>query len=210
MAPGSRWIYSETEGNTEHRIEVTVTNETRVIAGITARVVHDVVTEDGELIEDTFDWYAQDDDGNIWYLGEDTREYENGEVVSTAGSWEAGVDGAQAGIIMPARPRVGLEYRQEHLAGEAEDAARVLSLDEQVDVPAGHFDDVLMTKDFTPLEPDLLEHKFYAPDVGPVLTLGISGSSARTELLSFELASFELEASRRDRGGADWRCDWER
>ena len=110
----------------------------------------------------------------------------------------------------PRETAPGLEYRQEYLAGEAEDAARVLSLDEQVDVPAGHFDNVLMTTDFTPLEPGLLEHELYAPDVGPVLTLGISGSSARGELLSFELGSFEDESSRREWGEADWRCNLER
>jgi hypothetical protein len=186
MAPGSKWVYRETEADRELLIEVTVTDETRNIAGITAVVVHDVVTEGGELVEDTYDWYAQDSAGNVWYLGEDTKEYENGEVVSTAGSWEHGVDGAMAGIIMPAKPRVGLSYRQEYYAGEAEDAARVLSLDEKVQVPFGTFDNVLMTKDFTPLEPDLVEHKFYARGVGPVLTLGISGGSARTELVSYE------------------------
>lgn len=186
MAPGSKWVYRETEADREQRIEVTVADETKTIEGITARVVHDVVTENGELVEDTFDWYAQDSTGNVWYLGEDTKEYENGEVVSTSGSWEHGVDGAYAGIIMPAKPRVGLSYRQEYYAGEAEDAARILSLDEKVEVPFGSFEHVLMTKDFTPLEPDLLEHKFYAPDVGPVLTLAISGGSARGELVSYQ------------------------
>jgi hypothetical protein len=206
MAPGSTWVYRETGGETEQRIEVRVTDDTRTIVGITARVVRDVVTADGELVEDTYDWYAQDEQGNIWYLGEDTSEYENGEVVSTEGSWEAGVDGAQPGVIIPARPRVGIEYRQEYLEGEAEDSARVLSLDEQVGVAAGHFDDVLMTKDFTPLEPSLLEHKFYARNVGPALSLGISGSSARTELLSFAPGSFDGLESDQEWGRPDWRC----
>jgi hypothetical protein len=186
MEPGSKWIYRETEAENEQRVEVTVTNDTKRIEGITARVIHDAVTADSELVEDTYDWFAQDSAGNIWYLGEDTKEYENGEVISTAGSWEAGVEGAEPGVVMPARPRVGMSYRQEYFAGEAEDSARVLSVDEKVEVPFGRFQDVLMTKDFTPLEPDLLEHKFYARDVGPVLTLGISGSSARVELLSYE------------------------
>jgi hypothetical protein len=187
MAPGNRWAYRETDAEGgDQRVEVTVTGETKTIAGIEARVVHDVVTEDGELVEDTFDWYAQDVDGNIWYLGEDTKEYEGGEVVTTAGSWEHGVDGAQAGIAVPAAPEPGLTYRQEHYAGEAEDAATVLSLDEWVEVPAGTYRDVLMTKDFTPLQPDILEHKLYAKGVGPVLVLGISGGSGREELLSFE------------------------
>lgn len=186
MAPGSRWSYRETDrAGKAQRVEVTVTSRTRRIAGIEARVVHDVVTEGGRSVEVTDDWYAQDEAGNVWYLGEDTKEYEGGKVVSTAGSWEAGVDGAQAGVIVPAHPRPGLSYRQEHYAGEAEDAARVLSLDEQVEVPFGHFTGVLMTKDFTPLEPKVLEHKFYARGVGPVLTDAVSGGGGREELLRF-------------------------
>lgn len=186
MAPGSRWVYTETDPDgTELVVEVNVTDETKTILGIDAVVVHDVVTENGEVKEDTLDWYAQDDDGNVWYLGEDTKEYEGGEVVSTEGSWEAGVDGAQPGIIMPAHPVVGLAYRQEYYEGVAEDAAEVLSLDEHVEVPYGTFDDVLMTKDYTPLEPDLVEHKFYAQGVGPVLTEIVSGGTGREELVEF-------------------------
>jgi hypothetical protein len=181
MAPGSKWTYREDE----QRVDVTVTERTKEILGITATVVHDVVTEDGVLVEDTYDWYAQDKDGNIWYLGEDTKEYENGKVKSTEGSWEAGVDGAEAGILLPGEPEVGMRYRQEYYEGEAEDAGEVLSLDEKVDVPFGSFDAVLMTKDMTPLEPDVLEHKFYAKGVGPVLVLAISGGSGREELLNF-------------------------
>jgi hypothetical protein len=181
MALGSQWTYREDE----QRVEVTVTERTKEILGITATVVHDVVTEDGVLVEDTYDWYAQDKDGNIWYLGEDTKEYENGAVKSTEGSWEAGVDGAEAGILLPGEPEVGLRYRQEYYEGEAEDAGEILSLDEKAEVPFGSFDGVLMTKDTTPLEPDVLEHKFYAKGVGPVLVLAISGGSGREELLSF-------------------------
>lgn len=181
MAPGSMWVYRE-DGQ---RVEVTVTDRTREILGIAATVVHDVVTEDGELVEDTYDWYAQDQDGNIWYLGEDTKEFENGKVKSTEGSWEAGVDGAEAGILLPAEPKVGMTYRQEYYKGEAEDAANVLSVQERAEVPFGRFDHLLMTKDYTPLEPSLLEHKFYAKGVGPVLVVGISGGSGREELLSF-------------------------
>jgi hypothetical protein len=187
MAPGSRWVYRETgsEGN-EQRVVVTVTNRTKTVAaGITARVVRDVVTEDGQPVEVTDDWYAQDDCGNVWYLGEDTTEYENGKPVSRAGSWEAGVDGAQAGVIVPAKPRVGLHYRQEYYAGEAEDAAEVLSLDEQAEMAFGHFTNVLLAKDFTPLQPKVLEYKLYAKGVGPVLVLGVSGGSDREELLRF-------------------------
>jgi hypothetical protein len=181
MRPGSRWVYREGD----QRVVVTVTGKTRQVMGIEARVVHDVVTENGELVEDTYDWYAQDADGNVWYLGEDTKEYENGEVVSTEGSWEAGVDGAQPGILLPGDPKPGLKYRQEYLAGEAEDAGEVLSVDERVRVPFGAFENVLQTKDTTPLEPGLVEHKFYAKGVGPVLARTLSGGSGREELVAF-------------------------
>ena len=187
MAPGSRWVYRETDAEgTEQRVVVTVTNRTKTVAaGITARVVRDVVTEDGQPVEVTDDWYAQDECGNVWYLGEDTTEYEDGKPVSKAGSWEAGVDGAEAGVIVPAKPRVGLRYRQEYYAGEAEDAAEVLGIDEQAEVQFGHFTDVLLTKDFTPLQPKVLEYKLYARAVGPVLVLGVSGGSDREELVRF-------------------------
>jgi hypothetical protein len=186
MAPGSRWVYRETDGEGGvQKVVVTVTDRTKSILGIQATVVHDVVSEDGEVVEDTDDWYAQDRWGNVWYLGEDTKEYDNGKV-STVGSWEAGVDGAQAGVILPGRPEVGLAYRQEYYAGEAEDGGEILSLDEQAEVPFGSFEGVLMTKDFTPLEPDVLEHKFYAQGIGPVLVVQVSGGTSREELLSFE------------------------
>jgi hypothetical protein len=141
MAVGSRWVYREidTDG-TVQRVEVTVTDRTKRIAnGIEARVVRDEVTENGEPVEITDDWYAQDAEGNVWYLGEDTAEYENGKVVSRSGSFEAGVDGAEAGVAMAADPQDGMTYRQEYYAGEAEDEAEVLSLDEQVEAPFGHF-----------------------------------------------------------------------
>ncbi len=190
MSPGSRWVYRETGADgAEQRVVVTVTDRTKQILGIDAVVVHDVVTEDGEVKEDTFDWYAQDADGNVWYLGEQTAEYENGKVVSTEGSWEAGVGGAQAGIVMPAEPQVGLRYRQEYLEGEAEDAAEVLGVDETIEVPFGRYEDVVLTKDFTPLDPDALEHKFYARGVGPALVLGLAASGGREELVSFRRGS---------------------
>jgi hypothetical protein len=163
---------------------VTVTDQTRKVDGVTARVIHDRVTEDGELVEDTFDWYAQDKDGNVWYLGEATTEHADGKQ-STKGSWEAGKDGAKAGLAMPASPEAGQRYQQEFYEGEAEDRAQVLSVDEQAEVPFGHFDDVLLTKDFTSLEPRILEYKLYARGVGPVLVLDISDGSGREELVSF-------------------------
>lgn len=189
MQPGSRWIYRETDPHgTKQRVVVTVTSQTKRIAnGITARVVHDVVTEGGEPVEVTDDWYAQDKCGNVWYLGEATKEYENGKVASTAGSFEAGVDGAQAGIAVPAKPKVGLRYRQEYYAGHAEDRAEVFSLVEQVQVPRGYFGQgrVLMTKDLNPLKPRTAEYKFYVRGLGPVLAIGVSGGSDREELLTY-------------------------
>jgi hypothetical protein len=189
MRPGRRWVYRETDADgTRQRVVVTVTSRLeRVANGVTARVVHDVVTQGGKPVEVTDDWYAQDACGNVWYLGEATSEYEHGRVVSTRGSWEAGVDGAQAGVVMPAAPRPGLRYRQEFYAGEAEDRAEVMSLREQVEVPFGHFGSgrVLMTRDVNPLEPKVLEYKFYVRGIGPVLAVGVSGGSDREELVAY-------------------------
>jgi hypothetical protein len=190
MKPGSRWVYRETDPEgTKQRVVVTVTHKTKRIAnGITARVVHDAVTERGRPVEVTDDWYAQDKAGNVWYLGEHTTEYQNGKPTTTEGSFEAGIDGAQAGVIMPARPTVGLRYRQEYYKGHAEDKAQVLSLEEQVEVPFGHLRPgrVVMTRDLNPLKPKILEYKFFARGVGPVLAVGISGGSDREELMSFQ------------------------
>ena len=185
MAPGTRWTYIESAPREDdQRIEVTVTHRTRVIRGVTARVVHDVATEHGQLIENTFDWYAQDDGGSIWYLGEFTREYEDGEVVSTEGSWEYGVDGAQAGVLVPARPVPGCGYRQEHRSRVAEDRGLVLTTRDDVSVHGSRYRDALVTSDRTPLEPFVLEHKFYAQDVGPVEAVEVSPGAAREVLVS--------------------------
>ena len=183
MTPGSRWVYRETDADgTVQRVVVTVTDRTKVIEGIEATVVRDTVTEDGEVVEDTFDWYAQDRWGNVWYLGEATKEYD-GDKVSTEGSWEAGVDGAQAGLVMPATPRVGDGYAQEHREGVAEDRAQILSVDERRVVPFGTYDAVVQTEDTTPLEPGLVEHKYYARGVGAVFEEDVSGGSEVVELV---------------------------
>ena len=180
MRPGDRWVYREGR----ERIVTTVTNRTRKIAnGVTRAWCTTSRGAAGAVIEDTFDWYAQDREGNLWYLGEDTRELRRGRVVSREGSWEAGIKGAQPGIILPAHPAVGQEYRQEYFKGHAEDRARILSVDEQAEVPYGHFSRVVMTRDWTPLEPRLLEHKFYARGVGPVLEVTVSGGSGRVSLV---------------------------
>jgi len=192
MDPGKRWTYREIdEEGVELKVVVTVSEQTEKMAnGVTARVVRDTVTEDGELIEDTFDWYAQDKDGNIWYLGENAAEFENGKLITKGGSFEAGVDGAQPGIIMPADPKDGMQYRQEYYKGEAEDNGEVLSTDEMVQSPYGQFDNALLTKDTNAIEPNVLEYKLYAKGVGPVLTLGVSGGPiGHEDLIKLDTAS---------------------
>jgi hypothetical protein len=184
LTPGTTTVF---QGGTE-RVEVTVTHDTRVILGVTAVVVHDQAFDGDELIEDTFDWFAQDRAGNVWYLGEDTKELENGKVVSTAGSWEAGVDGAQPGIVMPAVPVIGETYRQEFYEGEAEDMATVIETGGSVTVPAGTYEDTLVTEDVTPLEPDLLEHKTYARGVG-VVKEEVIGGDELVELIEISTES---------------------
>jgi len=182
LVPGTTYIYEgETEAGLEH-VEVKVTDETKEILGVVCTVVRDTVTIDGDLAEDTFDFYAQDKRGNVWYFGEHTEEQEDGLVVSIEGSWEAGVDGARPGIIMKAEPRVGDVYRQEFLLAEAEDLARVVALDQTVVVDSDPIEGCLQTEDFTPLEPDVLEHKFYAPGVGVVLTVNVE-TGERVELI---------------------------
>jgi hypothetical protein len=134
--------------------------------GIEAVVVRDREYRGDALIEDTEDWFAQDAEGNVWYFGENTAECSGGGISTRGGSWEAGVDGAQPGIVMLAEPRVGDYYRQEFYRGQAEDVARVRELGTTVDHDGREYDDVLLTEDFTALEPGKLEHKSYAPEVG--------------------------------------------
>jgi hypothetical protein len=173
LIPGTTYVY---EGNTsaglEHN-EVAVTHNTKVILGVTCTEVLDTVSIGGELTERTLDWFAQDKDGNVWYFGENSEELSGGLVVDLGGSFTAGVDGAQPGIIMKAHPAVGDFYRQEFLLDEAEDLAEVLSLSESVVVPAGSFSDCLETKETEAIDPTALEHKFYAAGVGNILTVDL-------------------------------------
>jgi hypothetical protein len=183
LTPGTRWVYAGHGDEKGERNVVTVLHRTRVIEGITATVVHDVVAEDGELVEDTHDWFAQDRLGNVWYLGERTRELDGGQVVSTEGSWEAGVGRARAGIAMPASPDPGARYRQEFDPGNAEDQARVVLRRGQARVPVGRFDRVRVTDETTALEPAVDELKFYARGVGVVMELGVSPRFSRSVLV---------------------------
>jgi hypothetical protein len=188
MRVGSRWVYRVTDSadGSVKRDVIEVTPRTKMIAdGIRARVVSDVVREHGKPTEVTKDWYAQDRRGNVWYFGEHTIAYEHGRPVDN-GSWEAGVGGAMPGVALPAKPRVGLTYREEYSKGVAQDQSRVLSLNQQAEVPAGHYTHVLMTEDFSPIEPKVSELKFYARGSGQaVLAVDVSGGSEKEELLKY-------------------------
>lgn len=182
--PGTRWVYEATSSEGDERIVVTVTDRTRVVQGVRTTVVRDTVADEtGTVVEDTYDWYAQDTAGNVWYFGEDSTAYANGKSTKE-GSWEAGVDGAQAGIVMLADPRPGDSYQEEFYEGEAEDRGEVLALDEEVTVPFGTFTDTVTTADTTPLEPDVEEHKYYARGVGVVYEEGVRGGDERVRLVS--------------------------
>jgi hypothetical protein len=183
LAPGARWVYEgESDGETE-RTEVVVTPERMEVFGTSAVVVRDTVSVDGEVVEDTYDWFAQDAEGNVWYLGEASQDYEDGQPAGTEGSWEAGVDGALPGIVMPAAPDVGDAYRQEYYVGEAEDMAEVVEVDASEEVAAGAYDEVVVTKEWNPLEPDAVEQKYYAPGVGMILEEQVAGGDGRAELI---------------------------
>ena len=184
LVPGTTFHYEGESEDGPQSNDVTVTHETRQIMGITATVVRDVEFVAGQLVEETFDWYAQDDDGNVWYLGEDSHEFEDGEPVES-GSWEAGVDGAKAGIIMKAEPRVGDRYYQEFYIGEAEDEGEVIAVNQSVTVPFGEFAGCVRTADFTRLEPDQLEHKIYCPGVG-LVSEGSADGEESNELVDVE------------------------
>lgn len=185
MAVGSRRVYRDTDSDgTVQRHVLTVTAKTKKIAGIAARVVRETVTEDGQLAEDGVDWYAQDSAGNVWYLGEDSKEYEDGKVKETS-SWEAGVEGAQPGIVMPADPRPGVAYRQMYVAGQQEDRGQVVTTGERAESPAGYFTDAVVIEDSSPLEPKVREYKFFARGVGLVRAFEVAGGSGHEELLSF-------------------------
>ena len=184
LTPGKTRHYREDTGAGIETVDVQFTQQTRVILGVTCIVVHDVVKLDGQVVEDTLDWYAQDRAGNVWYFGERSAEYDaDGLITSVAGSFESGQDFALPGIIMPAQPAVGQIFRQEFFLGEAEDGFKVLSLTETVNVPAGTYTNCLQTEDFTPVEPDHLERKSYAYGIGNVLSVNVE-SGKRTELIS--------------------------
>jgi len=189
LAPGTRLTYREETDEGVETDTVVVTHDAKTILGVAVTVVHDFVSLDGSLTEDTFDWYAQDSDGNVWYFGEDTKTYDHGVFVTDEGSWEAGVNNAKAGIIMLAHPKVGDQYQQEDSPGVVADEAKVLGLDETVTVQGGTFAHCLKTSESTPLEHGVREFKYYAPGVGTVLELSPKGGRHRVELTSFTPAT---------------------
>ena len=169
------------------RNEMYVTNNTKIVLGVNTVEVWDRVWLDGELIEETLDWYAQDKSGNVWYFGEDSKEYESGKVISTKGSWEAGVDGAKPGIIMHAEPKIGQSYRQEYYKGIAEDMAQVVGVNETINVPFGTFDNCIKTKDWNSLVSGTVEYKYYCPQVGGVTSEENQDGSNLTELIDLKI-----------------------
>lgn len=180
---GRTMVYEAMTDEGLERVEITTLPSTVEINGVTCREVQDIAILDGEVIEDTIDWFAQDQEGNLWYFGEISRNYdEDGFLEDIDGSWRYGVDGAQPGIIVKDSPVVGELYRQEYLINEAEDLGRVLALNETVTVPAGTFTGCLMTEDGSSLEPDALEYKYYAPGVGLILEIDLE-SGERLELV---------------------------
>lgn len=181
---GSRWVYEKQGEDGLERVEIDVLAETREILGVECTVVRDRVFLDGELVEDTADWLAQDRDGNVWYFGELAQNFEDGRLHDLDGSWEAGVEGAKPGFWVKAAPEEGELYRQEWLPDEAEDVVEVLSLDADEAVPFDNGNPVLQTRDFTPLEPGKEEFKFYVPGVGLVLELDPE-SGERLELIEY-------------------------
>ena len=200
LVPGNRWVYEGTflddEGEqVTETITVVVTDKVKLIEGIACIVVNDVVGEDGEVIEDTDDWYAQDLDGNVWYCGEIAQEFETfegddpeqPELVELEGSWKAGRDGSEAGILVPGEPEVGDVIRNEVALGEAEDVIEILSLEGTEAVAAAACaGDCLVVLELTPLEPDAEEETYYAPGIGVILEIDLE-TGDRFELIELDL-----------------------
>jgi hypothetical protein len=176
LKPGTTLVYKGTKDGKRATNTFRITHRVKTILGVRCVVIDDTLILDGRVEEHTLDWYAQDLDGNVWYLGERTATYDRrGNVVDTEGSWQAGVDGAEAGIFMPADPHVGDTFTQEYYAGHAEDHFRVMELDASVTVPYASFGHALRTREWTPLEPGVRDAKFYARDIGEVAEISVRG-----------------------------------
>jgi hypothetical protein len=188
LTPGSIYVYSGVKDGKQARDVVRVTHQTKTIAGAPCVAVRDRLYLDGRLAERTTDWYTQDRSGNVWYFGEQTAELDKkGRTTSTEGSWQAGVNGAKPGIFMPAEPRVGKSYRQEFYKGHAEDHFRIIGIFGSVTPPPSK--NALLTKEWTPLEPDVLDHKLYVRGIGTVVERSVRGSNEYLELESVRRGS---------------------
>jgi hypothetical protein len=181
LVPGTTFVYSGATPDGQDTLEITVSHRTKTILGVRTLEVDEIDQVDGDLVEFSVNFFAQDKLGNVWYFGEASKLYTNGRVVSTEGSWQGGVNGALPGIIMEAHPRVGDIYSQEDAPGVAQDMAKVLSVTTTVTVPFGTFRNCLKTREFSPLEPGINEFKFYTPGVG--LLLEIDNDGNRLELV---------------------------
>jgi hypothetical protein len=186
LAPGTSYTFEGVAAGLHETDTVTVTHQTKVIMHVRCVVVRDEVRTNGQLTELTFDWYAQDRDGNVWYFGEDSHEYSSGSPVSAFGSWQAGVAGAQPGIVMPGSPERGQRYRQEYRQGQAEDMAEILRLGDTAKVPYKSFHSVIVTKDWSPLEPGIVEQKYYASGVGVVQESLVQGGYEVSRLVKVQ------------------------
>lgn len=182
LKPGQTFSYSEKTKQGDEVIEVTVTNDKKLIMGVNTTVVRDTARLDGVIVEDTLDFFAQDRDGNVWYFGEEVDNYEKGNLKDHSGSWEAGIDGAKPGITMMANPKVGESYRQEYYKDIAEDMGSIVALNKKITVAYGTFDNCIQTRDWSKIDPELNEYKYYCPDVG-FLTAGDSVEEPGSEKL---------------------------
>jgi hypothetical protein len=187
LQPGSEWRYTGLKDKTKTVDVVTATHKTRRILGVATTVVHDVVSVKGRPEEVTDDFYAQDRHGNVWYFGEETKELNSqGKTTSTEGSFQAGVNGARAGVLIPGAPKVGLVGRQEFRKGEAEDHFEVLDLKAGVSVPFASSKRALRTREWTPLEPGVIDNKYYIRGIGSVREIAVKGPVERLRLVSFK------------------------
>lgn len=185
LVPGMTWTYRGVKDGQQSREIMIATSKIRMIQGAPCTVVSDKLYLSGTLEERTLDYYAQDNDGTVWYFGEDTAELRpNGEIRSTEGTWLAGRNGAEAGIFMPADPQVGKGFRQEYYKGHAEDHFRTLSLSEQVRTPGASSSGAMLTEEWTPLEPNVIDHKYYVRGIGTVLEKTAKGPTEQNILVA--------------------------
>jgi len=186
LQQGMKWVYQGVKDGEVTTDTMTVTSKTKQIMGVPATVVSDELTSHGRVVESTEDWFTQDAQGNVWYLGEATTSFNpDGSVESTEGSWQAGVNGARAGIFMPATPTVGAAYFQEYYKGQAEDRFRILSMHASVTVPYGSFSDAMRTYEQTRLEPNVATEKFYIRGIGMVAENDVKGPTEFNKLVTF-------------------------